>query len=70
MFFYFLFCFFFRYKGKSRPDAVMAEICWRAKNLFQDAKFQKKPIEKDEQHENDAAFGDYKDSDNDDDDVE
>ena len=48
----------------------MAEICWRAKNLFQDAKFEKKPIEKDEQHENDAAFEDYKDSDNDDDDVE
>ena len=48
----------------------MAEICWRAKNLFQDAKFERKPMENDEQHENDAAFEDYKDSDNDDDDVE
>ena len=38
--------------------------------MFQDAKFEKKPMENDEQHENDAAFEDYKDSDNDDDDVE
>ena len=62
-----LFC--FRYKGKGRPDAVMAEICWRAKHLFQGAKFER-PTESMEQQGEEYAdiFGDYRDSDNSDDD--
>lgn len=29
----------FRYKGKGTPDAIMAEICWRAQNLYEDPDF-------------------------------
>ena len=47
-----------------RKFAGVLRICSKMPNL------KKKPMEKDEQHENDAAFEDYKDSDNDDDDVE
>lgn len=62
--------FFFRYKGKSRPDAVMAEICWRAQQLFQDVEFRCPTNTSDVEEFNDEEaemFADYRDSDNDDD---
>lgn len=31
-----------RYRGKQSPDAILAEICWRAKNLFEDAEYEKR----------------------------
>lgn len=65
--------FFLRYKGKGRPDAIMAEICWRAKNLFQD-EYQRssEPMQIEnvkvvnQGTEEMEMFADFQDSDNDD----
>lgn len=55
----------FRYRGKRSPDAIMAEICWRTKNIFEDSDFEKitKQMEVD-----DKQREDYEDSDDDDND--
>lgn len=63
----------FRYRGKGSPDAVMAEICWRAKNLFKDPEFEKKrtqmEVEGKEQdaqdHDELSLLEDYEDSEDD-----
>lgn len=34
--------FIFRYKGKQSPDAILAEVCWRAKNMFEDDEYDKR----------------------------
>jgi len=66
-----MFC--FRYKGKGRLDAVMAEICWRAQHLFSDVEFRctTGAIDEEEIKQQEAQmFVKYRDSDDEDDDYD
>lgn len=63
----------FRYRGKASPDAIMAEICWRAKNLFEDTGYERSTEamevegqeERTEDHDEPHNWGNYQDSDDD-----
>ena len=42
--------------GKNSPDAVMAEICWRVKNIFQDPEFHGPKEQMEVKEEEDEEF--------------
>lgn len=52
--------FILRYKGKGKPDAVLAEICWWSKTLFEEYEEQDEPMEVESAGEDDLnLFDDF-----------